>query len=97
MTIRDVFSIATTTVSRVADVVIAGGGVLILAAGWFAGPARAARLAREAIPPRANTSARGSATRTHVVASAEPPGPATPTEAAPHRLPYLLLVASRLG
>ena len=58
VTIRDVFSIATTTVSHVAGVVIAGGGVLILAA-WFAGPARAARLARQAIPRRANTSVRG--------------------------------------
>jgi hypothetical protein len=58
VTIRDVFSIATTTVGHVAGVVIAVGGVLILAA-WFAGPARAARFARQAIPPRANTSVRG--------------------------------------
>ena len=50
VTIRDVYSIATAILSDVAGAVIAGGIVLVLAA-WFAGPARAARSGREAIAP----------------------------------------------
>lgn len=50
VTIGDVYSIATAILSDVAGAVIAGGIVLILAA-WFAGPARLARLGREAIAP----------------------------------------------
>ena len=50
VTIRDVYSIATSILSDVAGAVIAGGIVLILAA-WFAGPARAARVGRGAIAP----------------------------------------------
>ena len=49
-TIRDVYAIATAILSDVAGAVIALGIVLILAA-WFAGPARPARRAREAIAP----------------------------------------------
>lgn len=50
VTIRDVYSIATAILRDVAGAVIALGIVLIGAA-WFAGPARAARLGREAIAP----------------------------------------------
>ncbi|MCL2418312.1 MAG: SHOCT domain-containing protein [Conexibacteraceae bacterium] len=50
VTIRDVYAIATAILRDVAGAVIAGGIVLIVAA-WFAGPARAARLGREAIAP----------------------------------------------
>ena len=50
VTIGEVYSIATAILSDVAGAVIALGIVLILAA-WFAGPARAARLGREAIAP----------------------------------------------
>jgi hypothetical protein len=50
VTIGDVYSIATAILRDVAGAVIAGGIALILAA-WFAGPARAARLGREAISP----------------------------------------------
>jgi hypothetical protein len=50
VTIKDVYSIATAILRNVAGAVIAGGIVLIVAA-WFAGPARTARLGREAIAP----------------------------------------------
>lgn len=50
VTIRDVYSIATTILSDIAGAVILIGIVLVVAA-WFAGPARPARITREAIAP----------------------------------------------
>ena len=49
-TIRDVYVIASSILADVAGAVIVGGVVLVAAA-WFAGPARIARTSREAIAP----------------------------------------------
>jgi Short C-terminal domain len=49
-TIRDVYVIASSILADVAGAVILGGVVLVAAA-WFAGPARVARTSREAIAP----------------------------------------------
>jgi Short C-terminal domain len=50
VTIRAVYSIATSILADIAGAVILIGSVLVIA-GWFAGPARPPRIAREAIAP----------------------------------------------
>jgi hypothetical protein len=50
VTIRDVYSISTAILNDVAGAVVFGGIVLVVAA-WFAGPARPAFAARQAISP----------------------------------------------
>ena len=50
VTIRDVYSISTAILNDVAGAVVFGGIVLVAAA-WFAGPARPAFVARQAISP----------------------------------------------